>query len=178
MIQADSTRWRIIHKKWFQLKLDTKLTAINFWLLLRPSKYGGIIWKSVSTKSLFLPIITTFGVLWIQKALVFVRFDGSKNFLAIIFGQIIVKEKQMELQTLYLVFLSETMKKKPSFELRTLDPSSFAVFTDKYFNLRAPRHGFKPLASALGPNLQNLHFATALVFLEYPSYRARQWAIL
>ena len=50
---------------------------------------------------------------------------GLKSFLAIIFESIIVKEKQMELQMLYLISLSETMKKKPTFELRTLE--SFIV---------------------------------------------------
>ena len=90
---------------------------------------------------MFLPIITTFVVSWIQRTWVFARFGKPKSSADIIFGLIIIKEKQTELKMPYLVFFSEMMKKKPTFELRTLE--SFIVCSSQWqthqFQVSLPR---------------------------------------
>ena len=65
------------------------------------------------------------------------------------------------------------MKKKPTFDLR-IEFLLFTALIDKCFNFKAPRYGFKPLASASGPHLQNLRFAIAPAFLEYFPNQTRQ----
>ena len=133
MTWADSIRWPTSRIKWFLTKINTKFTTVSLWTLLRPSKHGGIIWKVANIRSSFLPIITTFVVSWIQRTRVFARFGRPKSSAAIIFGSIIIKEKQMELQTPYLVFFSKMIKKKPTFKLKTL---KFFIVCSPHWRMR------------------------------------------
>ena len=93
---------------------------VNFWPLLRLLKQGSIIEKVANIRSSFLVTTITLNNLRIQRAWVLVSSARLKNFLITIFRSIISKKKQMEKQTLYLVFFSKKMKKKPTFELKTL----------------------------------------------------------
>ena len=77
------------------LELDTKLTMVSLWPLLRPSKYGGITWKVANTKFLCSLITTSYTALWIHRVWASGGSAGPKSSLCIIFGLIIAKTRQI-----------------------------------------------------------------------------------
>ena len=135
---------------------------MSFWLLFKPSKPGITTSKAANTRFLFSPTAITFDNLWIQRVWAFARSAGLKSFLATIFGSIIVKKKQTELQMLYLVFFSEMIKKKPIFELKTL--KSFIVCSPHW-----QTHQFQVLAQCFWPSRPSIRFSSVKSMLCYSS---------
>ena len=145
--------WPTSRVKWSLLKHDTKLITVSFWPFFRPSNPGGTTQKAENTRFLLSLTTITFDNLLIQRAWALARSAGLKSFLATIFGLIIVKEKQTELQTLYPVFLGEIMKKKPIFELKTLKSFIICSFYWQSHQFQVSTSRFRPFLLALGLHL-------------------------
>ena len=103
---------------------------------------------------------------------------GLRVFLLSFLNRLLSKKSKRSYRRSILVFSARWWRKSQYLSWEHSNSLLFAVLTNKCFNFMAPRYSFKPLASASGPNLRNLHFATAPVFLEYPSNWTCQWETL
>ncbi len=93
-------------------------TMASCWPLLKPSRPGDITWRAASMKFSCLQTITTFSVLWTQKAWVLGKSDGPKSCEGTTSGLIIDKAKLMELLMPCLDTPSGVLKKKRHFDPR------------------------------------------------------------
>ena len=97
-----------------------------------------------------------------------------KTYLLLFLDRLLSKKSKRSCKHSISFFSAKQWRKSQPLSWRHLNPLLFAVSTDKCFNFRFLYHGFKFLASALGPNLRKLHFATAPAFLDYFSNQVCQ----